>query len=73
MPRKKKGDPISQARRLREVQTLIRTTIHATPLMAKEMRRNALEMIDEIIAELATPAAIRRAGVFSECADGNRT
>lgn len=73
MGRKKNADLIDQARRLAEVKTMIKDSADAMPGMARELRRKACETIDEIIAELATPTRIRRAGVFSACANGNRS
>lgn len=61
MGRKRNADPIDQARRLAEVRTMIKESADAMPSMARELRRNATETLDEIIAELATPARIRKA------------
>lgn len=61
MGRKRKADPLDQARRLAEVKVMIRDSADAMPGMARELRRNATETLDEIIAELATPARIRKA------------
>lgn len=60
MGRKRNADPIDQARRLSEVKTMIKDSADAMPNMARELRRNACETLDEIIGELATPARIRR-------------
>ena len=61
MGRKRNADPIDLARRLAEVRTMIKDSADATPALARELRRNATETIDEVIAELATPARIRKA------------
>lgn len=61
MGRPRKPDPLDQARRLTEVKTMIRDSADATPNMAHELRRNAVETLDEIIRELATPARVRKA------------
>lgn len=65
MGRRRNADPLDQARRLAEVKSMIKDSADATPGMARELRRNATETLDEIIAELATPARIRRAGALS--------
>lgn len=64
MGRKRNADPIDQARRLAEVKTMIKDSADAMPGMARELRRNATETLDEIIAELATPARIRKAAAI---------
>lgn len=64
MGRKRNADPIDQARRLTEVKTMIKDSADAMPGMARELRRNATETLDEIIAELATPARIRKAALI---------
>lgn len=61
MGRKRNADPLDQARRLHEVKQMIRDSGGATPLSARELRRNAIDTIDEIIGELATPARLRKA------------
>ncbi|WP_017979862.1 hypothetical protein [Sphingomonas melonis] len=65
MGRKRNADPLDQARRLTEVKTMIKDSADAMPGMARELRRNATETLDDIIAELATPARIRRAGALA--------
>lgn len=64
MGRKRNADPLDQARRLTEVKTMIKDSADAMPSMARELRRNATETLDEIIAELATPARIRKAAAI---------
>lgn len=43
---------------------MIKDSADAMPSMARELRRNATETLDEIIAELATPARIRKAALI---------
>ena len=61
MGRPRTPDPIDQARRLHEAKAMIAESARATPAMAGELRRGAVETLAEIIAELATPARIRKA------------
>lgn len=64
MGRKRNADPLDQARRLAEVKTMIKDSADAMPGLARELRRNACETLDEIIGELATPARIRKAAAI---------
>ena len=65
MGRRKNPDAIDQARRLSEVKMMIKDSADAMPTMARELRRNACETLDEVIAEVATPARIRRSGALA--------
>lgn len=61
MGRPKNADPVKQAQRLAAVKVMIKDSADAMPTMARELRRNACETIDDIIAELARPARLRKA------------
>jgi hypothetical protein len=71
MGRKRKPDPLDQARRLMAVKDMIKDAADATPSMARELRRNAIETIDDIIGELATPARILKSAVAAAGHDSN--
>lgn len=61
MGRKRNADPLDQARRLHEAKRMIKDSGRATPQAARDLRQDALDVIDEIIVELATPARLRKA------------
>lgn len=65
MGRKRNADPIDLARQLATVKTMIKDSADAMPAMARELRRNATETIDEVIAELATPSRLKKAGALA--------
>lgn len=56
MTRRRKPDPVDQMRRLVAVKNMIADTADALPTMARELRRNACETIDDIIEELRAKA-----------------
>lgn len=53
-------DPLDQARRLAAAKVMIEDLADAMPTMARELRRNACETIDEVIAELARSGTASR-------------
>lgn len=61
MGRPKKPDPLDQAQRLAAVKIMVRDMGGAMPTMAKELRRNACETLDDIIGELTGPARAKAA------------
>ena len=61
MGRPKKPDPLDQAQRLAAVKIMIKDMGDAMPSMARELRRNACETIDDIIEELAKPTRAKAA------------
>ncbi|MBB4857182.1 hypothetical protein HNO88_000489 [Novosphingobium chloroacetimidivorans] len=61
MGRPKKPDPLEQAQRLAAVKIMVRDMAGAMPTMARDLRRNACETLDDIIGELTAPARAKAA------------
>jgi hypothetical protein len=68
MGRMKKPDPIDQAKRLAEVQTMVKDMVGAMPSMAREIQRNALETLGDVITELVKHAPKASKGVGAKAA-----
>lgn len=52
MPRPRKPVPEAVAQRLAAVKIMVQDMADAMPTMARELRRNACETLDDLIAEL---------------------